>query len=176
MARKPPRYDLPSAAPEPLAEVQRFINTVDVGRQSDWLGDFLAERGFFFETQEQLSQARAIREAFRGLLTATNKSEASTSIGLLDAVATGARLSVEFAAPRLVSRARGLEGYLGGLVAASFMAMHDGSWERLKCCRNDDCRWAFYDYSKNRSATWCSMKICGNRTKTRAYRRREQAA
>jgi predicted RNA-binding Zn ribbon-like protein len=50
--------------------------------------------------------------------------------------------------------------------------MSDGSWSRLKCCRNHDCRWSFYDYSKNRSATWCSMQICGNRTKTRAYRQR----
>lgn len=176
MARKRPRYDLPSAAPEPLAEVQRFINTVDVGRASDWLGDFLAERGFALDTREQLAQARAVREAFRGLLIATNEREAGASVALLDAVASDARLGVEFAGPRLVSRAPGLEGYLGGLVVASFMSMHDGSWERLKCCRNDECRWAFFDYSKNRSATWCSMKICGNRTKTRAYRRREHGS
>ena len=49
-------------------------------------------------------------------------------------------------------------------------AMLDGSWERLKACRN--CHWSFYDYSPNRSATWCSMQLCGNRKKTRAYRRR----
>jgi predicted RNA-binding Zn ribbon-like protein len=48
--------------------------------------------------------------------------------------------------------------------------MADGTWHRLKACRQ--CAWAYYDYSKNRSATWCSMAICGNRTKTRAYRRR----
>jgi predicted RNA-binding Zn ribbon-like protein len=51
--------------------------------------------------------------------------------------------------------------------------MLDGSFARLKACRN--CRWSFYDYSPNRSATWCSMQICGNRTKTRAYRRRKKA-
>jgi predicted RNA-binding Zn ribbon-like protein len=48
--------------------------------------------------------------------------------------------------------------------------MLDGSWSRLKACRN--CCWSFYDYSPNRSATWCSMQLCGNRKKTRAYRRR----
>lgn len=59
---------------------------------------------------------------------------------------------------------------LGPIVAVAFEAMLDGSWRRLKAC--PQCGWAFYDYSKNRSATWCSMSICGNRLKTRAYRRR----
>jgi len=38
-----------------------------------------------------------------------------------------------------------------------------------------DCQWAFYDRSKNRSGRWCSMRTCGNRTKTRAYRTRRRA-
>ena len=46
--------------------------------------------------------------------------------------------------------------------------------ERLKACPN--CNWCFYDYSPNRSASWCSMKICGNRKKTREYRRRLASA
>jgi predicted RNA-binding Zn ribbon-like protein len=33
---------------------------------------------------------------------------------------------------------------------------------------------SFYDYSPNRSAAWCSMQLCGNRAKTRAYRRRRR--
>jgi predicted RNA-binding Zn ribbon-like protein len=35
------------------------------------------------------------------------------------------------------------------------------------------CGYAFFDLSKNRSATWCSMSICGNRSENRAcYQRR----
>jgi predicted RNA-binding Zn ribbon-like protein len=49
-------------------------------------------------------------------------------------------------------------------------AAADGTWERAKACRADDCRWAFYDQSRNRSARWCDMAVCGNRTKVRAYR------
>jgi predicted RNA-binding Zn ribbon-like protein len=60
---------------------------------------------------------------------------------------------------------------LDEVLATAFGAMLDGTWRRLKACRN--CRWSFYDYSPNRSATWCSMQLCGNRTKTRAYRRRK---
>ena len=62
---------------------------------------------------------------------------------------------------------------LDEVVAVAFGAMLDGTWGRLKACRN--CHWSFYDYSPNRSATWCSMQLCGNRTKTRAYRRRKAA-
>jgi predicted RNA-binding Zn ribbon-like protein len=35
---------------------------------------------------------------------------------------------------------------------------------------------AFHDTSKNQSRQWCSMRVCGNRQKTRAYRRRQQAS
>ena len=42
-------------------------------------------------------------------------------------------------------------------------------------CVADDCQWAFYDTSKNRSRHWCSMGVCGNRQKTRTYRARQRA-
>jgi predicted RNA-binding Zn ribbon-like protein len=41
-----------------------------------------------------------------------------------------------------------------------------------KPCRNHPCRWLFYDHSTNRSGTWCTMAVCGNRLKARADRRR----
>jgi predicted RNA-binding Zn ribbon-like protein len=44
----------------------------------------------------------------------------------------------------------------------------------MKACAADDCQWAFYDSSKNRSRTWCSMDVCGHRAKTRAYRARRK--
>ncbi|MBV8670321.1 MAG: CGNR zinc finger domain-containing protein, partial [Candidatus Eremiobacteraeota bacterium] len=49
-------------------------------------------------------------------------------------------------------------------------SMLDGSWARLKVCRDDTCRWAFYDRSKNRSSCWCLMSVCGNRSKVRRHR------
>ena len=72
----------------------------------------------------------------------------------------------------LVPQAPGMDGALGGIVAIAYAAMADGSWRRLKACRRDVCQWAFYDHSRNRSGAWCAMAICGNRTKTRGYRRR----
>ncbi|GLW98010.1 CGNR zinc finger domain-containing protein [Microtetraspora sp. NBRC 16547] len=68
-------------------------------------------------------------------------------------------------------------GVPGGLarIAAAIPAAHaDGMWPRLKVCAESTCQWAFIDSSKNRSRSWCSMRVCGNRTKTRAYRARRQ--
>jgi hypothetical protein len=82
-------------------------------------------------------------------------------------------LHIDPEAAMLVCEARGVAGALGRLLIVFFQTSRDGSWDRLKACPN--CKWAFYDYSKNRSATWCSMQLCGNRTKTRSYYRRRRA-
>jgi len=65
---------------------------------------------------------------------------------------------------------RALSQLLGFIVVAQI----EGRWPRLKACRKDTCQWAFYDYSKNRSGRWCTMRRCGNQTNARAYRRRKQ--
>jgi len=49
----------------------------------------------------------------------------------------------------------------------------DGTWARVKACVADDCQWAFYDSSRNRSGRWCDMAVCGNREKVRTYRSRQ---
>jgi len=50
-----------------------------------------------------------------------------------------------------------------------------GTWSRLKARADEDCRWAFYDHSKNRSGRWCSIRTCGNQHKARALRERRRA-
>jgi predicted RNA-binding Zn ribbon-like protein len=159
-----PRYDVPKAAPEPLREVQQFVNSVDLEHDVDWLPDWLDERGLAGE----LERARALREAFRALVLANNGATLDQpALELVNAAA--ARLPLQLAAEGTL-RVGLARDALDGVVAIALGAMLDGSWSRLKACRN--CCWSFYDYSPNRSATWCSMQLCGNRTKTRAYRRR----
>lgn len=44
---------------------------------------------------------------------------------------------------------------------------------RLGSCRAQGCGWYFVDESPNRSRTWCSSEVCGNRERVRrAYARR----
>ena len=59
-------------------------------------------------------------------------------------------------------------------LAIVYTAVDDGTWSRLKACRRDVCHWLFYDLSRNRSAVWCQMAVCGNRIKTKAYRERRE--
>ncbi|MFE7712548.1 CGNR zinc finger domain-containing protein [Streptomyces sp. NPDC057486] len=49
-----------------------------------------------------------------------------------------------------------------------------GDAARLKRCAEHTCAWAFWDVSKNRSRRWCSMKVCGNRNKSRSYASRKR--
>ncbi|GAB3644502.1 CGNR zinc finger domain-containing protein [Glycomyces tarimensis] len=68
----------------------------------------------------------------------------------------------------------------GDLVAAVLEAIAAGHWRRLKAC--PDCRWVFYDHSRNGSKRWCLMtaggpegRSCGSIAKVRAHRRRARA-
>jgi predicted RNA-binding Zn ribbon-like protein len=172
MTSKTPRYDIPNAAPEPLMLVQQFVNTVNVESGDDWLAGWFEKQGVT-ATPQDLERARVVREAVRELLYANNRQPVEHEPWPVLAVAAdAASFSIDLMRPDLVARAGGSDGAVGRVLATSFLAMLDGSWPRLKCCRNHHCRWAFYDYSKNRSASWCSMRLCGNRTKTRAYRSR----
>lgn len=126
-------------------------------------------------TPGSLASARGVREALRAFLVANNEGGSAPvdAAATLERAAERAHLSLELGpSPELVSLAGGVDGALGGVLAAAFECMRDGSWGRLKACRN--CHWAFYDESRNRSAAWCSMQLCGNRLKIRRYRARRR--
>lgn len=91
----------------------------------------------------------------------------------LDRLAAGLPLRARFTrgGVSLAPTAGGVPGLLAEIVAAMVLAERDGIWARLKICREDTCRWAYYDRSKNSSKCWCGAS-CGNRNKTRAYRQR----
>ena len=171
-----PRYDIPKAAPQPLALVQGFVNTADFEHDKDWLDAWLAEQGMHDAAPAELERAREVREAIRELLYVNNRQRsAGDPHAVLRRAADAAELTLDLQRPELAPRAPGVDGALGRVLAVAFTAMTNGTWPRLKACRNHGCRWAFYDYSRNRSASWCSMQLCGNRTKTRAYRQRHAA-
>ena len=166
-----PLYDLPKAAPAPLRLLQLFVNTADHENGSDWLPDQPALEAWLAEHElpggADLREALELREALRALLRA-NSGEERPAAAVSTVNAAAAALAIGLDDQGLVRISAG--DALGGIVAVAVTAMLDGTWPRLKVCRN--CGWSFYDYSKNRSASWCSMQLCGNRLKTRAYRRR----
>jgi predicted RNA-binding Zn ribbon-like protein len=175
-------------APGELELVRLFVNTADlesgVEELSDpaalqaWLGAHGLGSGMAASAAD-LDAAKRLREAIRGLLLESNRAsvrkEAAVTLGR---TAAQARLGLCFESAggvRLEPAAPGVAGALGRLVAIVAVAMAAGTWSRLKACQADGCGWAFYDHARNRSRRWCSMAVCGNRTKARSYRRRHAA-
>jgi predicted RNA-binding Zn ribbon-like protein len=182
--------DGPKSAPGDLEVVRRFINTLDVDDGSDAiasdrrLADWLSENGLLPEGAEarpqDVDRAVALREALRELLLRNNDGgpvdpEAART---LDGAAGRAALRLRVGPDgqtRLEPEGAGVDAALGQLLITVYRSMENGTWARLKACRNDTCRWAFYDHSKNRSGHWCAMAECGNRAKAREYRSRRRS-
>ena len=173
------------AAPGELERVRDFVNTLDVETGADALSSPDALRTWLEShglgpargaTRADLVAARRLREAIRALLLENNGLSVRKEAALtLNRTAARAHVGLRFDSGgevRLEPAARGVDAALGRLLAIAASAMADGTWARLKACRADDCQWAFYDHARNHSRHWCSMAVCGNRTKARTYRRR----
>jgi predicted RNA-binding Zn ribbon-like protein len=175
-------------APGELEQVRAFVNTRQIGHGTERLSDpaalavWLADRGLapgaVRATRADLAHALELREALRAMLVAHAGAPGVVSASVtraLEEASRRARLALRFAedgGAALVPDAPGVNGALGRLLAIVHDAIAQGTWTRLKACREPDCEWAFYDHTKNRSGAWCSMEGCGNRAKARAYRER----
>ena len=179
-----------SGVTDELEIVRQFVNTAELGSGSDQLDTpstlvaWLAKHALIEEgtaaSEKDLERTRALREALRALLYANSGGELDPKAPpVLDAAAARADLRFRFGADGdadLISSAAGVNGAHGRLLVIVAEAMRTGTWARLKACRSDDCRWAFFDGSKNHSRAWCSMALCGNRAKARAFRERHSEA
>jgi predicted RNA-binding Zn ribbon-like protein len=172
-----------------LHRLQDFVNTNDVEGDGDALAtpeklrDWLTAAGVLPRgptvSNEAHERAIAVREGLRALGEANNgepldaarlaaMNRAAARVPLVASVDEGESWTLDGAE-------EGVDGYLGRILATLLSSMADGSWSRVKACRNDTCRWLFYDASRNRSGTWCTMAICGSRMKARAYRARRRS-
>lgn len=87
---------------------------------------------------------------------------------------------VEVSKGRSVIRHRPAEpSAIGTVLSVVVDAYVDGTWTRLKACR--DCQWVFFDHTRNASRAWCGMyaggpdgRACGSIAKVRSYRARQR--
>jgi predicted RNA-binding Zn ribbon-like protein len=163
-----------------------FVNTRDVETGTDELAD-AAVLGPWIEAKtgepmpelndRDAARVRSLRESLRALMRGNNGGEVGEGDLLsLREAAERARYRPSLDADGQLSLAptrSDLSGFEARLLLAIERVQADGAWPRLKACPDEDCEWAFYDGSRNRSRTWCSMEVCGNRDKTRRYRRRK---
>jgi predicted RNA-binding Zn ribbon-like protein len=176
-------------APEPLRLVQRFVNTVDLELGTDELADAASSRSWLLENrllvrgehvaEEERRLLVEVREALRRLARANREGRTNASaLRALNELAERTPLLIRLGpgGAELTAASRGVEGAIGRLLAIVFTAAREGTWGRLKACRNDACQWAFYDASRSRTGAWCSMAVCGNRHNLRAFRSRRSRA
>ena len=125
--------------------------------------------------------ARLLREGLRAALAHHTDSVLPVDEDALQRLDTATaelplRVAVVPAGPVLRAQAAtGPRRVLAELLAGAAVASADGTWPRLKVCREPRCRTAFYDTSRNNSGVWCSMAACGTEAKKRAYVERRRA-
>ena len=174
-------------APGRLELLQRFINSHNHDLPPDWDRLGTAEKAQSWLRQKRLvtpadriseadgARLRELREAIRALVMANHGGEPDAAA--MDVIRRNAApLTVAIdrtGRTALVPAVGGVDGAVAALLGILHEAQLDGDWSRMKGCRQ--CEYAFFDRSKNRSASWCAMSICGNRTKNRAYYRRRRA-
>ncbi len=167
-------------APGELRILQAFVNTADLRGGTDLAGpralaEWLEHWGLappdLELTDGDLREAKELREAFRTLIRC-RPGKAPQAAALIDragqASPTYPRVDAE-SRGRFESPAESLDAALGHLVAILVESQLRGTRERLKTCAHETCRAAFYDFSRNRSAVWCTVQ-CGNRKSALAYR------
>jgi predicted RNA-binding Zn ribbon-like protein len=178
--------DTPSpVVPADIGVIRDYVNTTDHELGTDDLTTpadltaYLHRAGLMTKrsrsTDDDLALARQLRAGLRRALQLNHVGESAT-VPELDAALDRLPLELRWSGDRvaLAPTEQGVRGALANVAIAMSNAVADGIWWRLKICSSDECEWAYYDKSKNRSARWCEYG-CGDKLKMRAYRARQRA-
>jgi predicted RNA-binding Zn ribbon-like protein len=160
-------------APDGLEPVRTLLNTWlipnDSRQPADRFDEFARERGW---PQGDAAVVRGLRDDLRHAVE-------SADIGGLNRWIRRTGLRPVVGDGGIAYRHRA--GPAGDFLAAVLSAIGAGTWKRLKAC--PDCRWVFYDNTRNGSKRWCLMyaggpegRACGTIAKVRRYRDRRAAA
>jgi predicted RNA-binding Zn ribbon-like protein len=174
-------------APGELALVHAFLNTWDMAgprerfdsreRTQDWFAKRSLISAAAVVTKGDFEAVLKLRDGLRRVLAAASHEQPvdRKSVWDLNRVAETIPVMVNFdqqGVPGLLPTGSDLTAALGRILAIVATSALDGTWQRLKICRNPDCQRTFFDGSKNRSAVWCTTQSCGNKLNARAYRAR----
>jgi predicted RNA-binding Zn ribbon-like protein len=189
------RYDV-DPAPAGLAFVQELIDTIAVSKpgREDLLADPTSARKWLDSaltawadttgaaplsvdlTPQDLDRLRDFRDDLRRAVAPAHDGTTGAAAPIPVTLPTVA-LSMHWdEAGRVhpVPRGTGWKRVASLVAVEVFKAQQDGSWSRLKTCRNPRCAVAFFDRSRNNSGVWHNVKVCGNAANLRAYRARQR--
>lgn len=131
------------------------------------------------------AEARELREWFRAMVSRWSASGERTvrkaDIGRLNALMAASPLTqvlvrgpagIELRARRVLGEPRALMAELAA-ICADLLAhqRHD----QVRKCENPACPLVFADTKRGPRRRWCSMAVCGNRTKVAAHRARQRS-
>lgn len=171
--------------PGPVVIVRDFVNTHDHELGTDdlettrGLSDWLAKADLVADgeqaTEAELVLARRLRDGLRRGLELNHDHDAEPLPDLEEVLSElPVKLVWDGTSPVVSTDASGVLGGLARVALAAHESVRTRDWERLKICAFDECAWAYFDHSKNRSRVYCEYG-CGNKIKTRAYRARRRA-
>ena len=184
------RYEL-IGAPGGLGFVQDVVNTQSAGRPrgADLLGDLESAQKWLdgavaswsalndaaedriLLRERDLEPLRDLRADLHALL--ATRADPSLAAARLHSATVTARVRPD-GTVRLEPRAEGWRRVAAIVLIEAFVAQQQDTWQRLKVCRNERCRAAFYDRSRNTSAVWHDVRYCGNAINLRASRARRR--
>jgi predicted RNA-binding Zn ribbon-like protein len=177
-------------APPPLLAVQALANTFSFEPEEERLADPEHARRWLVQSDLATRDVRVteaewrklvdFRAAMRDLIDANLDGDAEVAAAAMRpfaaehpvavAVGDGGAITLD------LDPVGSVDELISQLLGIVLQARTEDQWPRLKICASDECRWAFYDGSRNRGGTWCKMETCGNVIKNRAYRRRLSAS
>ncbi|MFC5666511.1 CGNR zinc finger domain-containing protein [Kitasatospora misakiensis] len=171
--------------PSPAAQlIEAFINTVDLEDGQDdvatptelarWLADHHLAGDPPHLTAGQQRAFLDLRAGFREALD-PDSPVSPHHLAAADAILAEVPLLATLKQPLVPSSAQTpAQTAMAQLAIAWTTLVLTGQIHRLKRCAEHTCRGAFWDSSKNHSRRWCSMRLCGNRTKARRYAARQR--
>jgi predicted RNA-binding Zn ribbon-like protein len=176
--------ELPNqAAPGDLEPVRTLLNSWlipnDTRQPTDRFADLVREHAW---RQRDARRIRELRDDLRRIVEQGGpaaRREPAAADDCLNGWITrlGVRVTVTDGTVRYAHDA----GPAGEFLVAVIGAVAAGTWSRLKAC--PDCRWVFYDHSRNGSKRWCLMyaggpdgRACGTIAKVRRYRSNQAIA
>lgn len=170
-----------AASWEAVLMVRDFVNTIEWQEDQDsWTNPGDLERWFAeragvvvqAQTEDDMLLARRLREGLRSVLLRHAGHEPLPDAGAhlnqtLSLIPLRLRVDADGQLGLGVEAGRHPLEHLGFILARVDAARVDGTWQRLKVCARDSCRWAYWDATRNGSGRWCSMAGCGNYAKMR---------
>jgi predicted RNA-binding Zn ribbon-like protein len=172
-------------APVPLLAVQALANTYSLEEEEELLPDPAAARDWLVGSglaqpdvevgPTELTALRELRSAVRDLMAANlpdtaGEGDPQRAAEYLARHAPPLRVGAGGALEIDLEPVASVDEFAAQIAGIVFRSQLSGEWARLKVCACEDCRWAFFDASRNRGGMWCQMDVCGNRIKNRRYR------